>query len=280
MIKITKKIFASGHFYGNVKIWDITKPDGEECIKTFKEHSVWIYDLLKISETLIASCDVAGIINMWDLTKPENMAHIKIFYTIRLTGAKLTYTPKGRVIAGSINGEIADSNIKKPEASPAYETWYNGFINSIAYVPKNKIVIGNDNGKIVIMDMKKKGKFVFQSENPHIKQKLSGVITHMLTFSPNTILSCTNDGVITVWHLDKPYEWLQEIDGFSFLRKNYDYIVSFNYEEEEQTLILTTKNGLIITCDFNKNSKDKNYFFKNLKTSIKLQTFKDASIFY
>jgi len=284
MVKITKNIFATGHFGGNIRIWDISKPEGEECINIFKEHCIWIHDLLKINDTRIASCDVAGIINMWDLTKPEPYSHIKKIDTIPLEGATLAYDQNGTLIAAGTHGDIATfSTQEKSILQPSYSMHCNGFINSIAYISGKKIATGNDFGKIVIIDLESKEKRVLQSENQALNNNNNvflGTVTRILTLSDKTVISCTHDGIVAVWHPEKTYGWFQELDAFALLQKNSDYVVSFTYEEETQTLIVTTKKGVIITCDCNKISKNSIYFSKNLKTSTKTTAFKEISFFF
>lgn len=285
MVKITKNIFATGHFGGNIRIWDITKSEGEECINILKEHCIWIHDLLKINNAFIASCDIAGIINTWDITKPAPYTHIKKIDTIPLEGATLTYDKNETLIAAGTHGDIAAFSIqKKATIKPLYSMHCNGFINSIAYISGKKIAAGNDFGKIVILDLENKEKRVLQSENRifnnnNNNNNFLGTVTRMFTLSNNTILSCTHDGIITVWHPEKTYDWFQELDAFTLLQKNADHVASFTYEEETQMLIVTTKKGIIITCDCNKISKNNINFFKNLKNSTKTGAHKDISFF-
>ena len=61
---------VSGSHDGTLKVWDLTRPAGEECIHTLGGHNGAIYNVIQLKDGRIVSGSEDGALKVWDLTRP------------------------------------------------------------------------------------------------------------------------------------------------------------------------------------------------------------------
>ncbi len=61
---------ASSHDNGTIKIWDLTKPDGEQCVVILEGHTRFVDSVTVLSNGQLASASDDNTVKVWDLNRP------------------------------------------------------------------------------------------------------------------------------------------------------------------------------------------------------------------
>ncbi|MBO9480372.1 hypothetical protein [Salinisphaera sp. G21_0] len=64
---------VSCSYDGTIKVWDLSKPNGQQCVATLKEHTKEVLFVTPLPGGRLASCSLDETIKLWDLGKPDGL---------------------------------------------------------------------------------------------------------------------------------------------------------------------------------------------------------------
>ena len=54
----------------SIKVWDLSMPDGQQCVATLSGHTFWVNSVTQLADGRLASCSYDETVKVWDLSKP------------------------------------------------------------------------------------------------------------------------------------------------------------------------------------------------------------------
>jgi WD40 repeat protein len=179
--------FASGSGDNTIKI---TKLNGS-IIKTFKEHTNWVWQVIKLDHDIIASSSEDGTIKIWDCkVEKSKYTFFEVCSIISLAYNKSTR----QLISGNLNGEISIRTLSKNHHQEKIKTFkaHSGIIRTIKFLDNNHIATGGEDNKVIIWNLK--GELISEFEHQNFVQSIELLDT-------KTIISASYDGTIKTWEI-------------------------------------------------------------------------------
>lgn len=175
-------LIISCSFCHTIRIWDITRPSGEECIRVLYAHNLPIVTCCSINN-LIISGSRDETIRIWDISRPIGEECIKIL--------------KGHT--GPIKSVCVQNNLIVSGAyDDAIRVWDITNITNKKYTGKQK---NHDLDKSLDLDLD------LDKSLDNICVKVLKGHYHCIIFAnilDNIIISCSFDDTICIWDLTKP----------------------------------------------------------------------------
>lgn len=184
---INSNTFASSSGDNTIKISNINGT----LLKTFEEHTNWVWKVIKLDKDVIASSSEDGTIKIWNCNIEES---IKTFYE-ESSIISLTYNKKTRqLISGNLNGEISIRTLTSAYEQQKLRTFkaHTGIIRTIKILDNNKIATGGEDNKVRIWSLD--GKLISELEHQNFVQSIE-------VLDYNKILSASYDGTIKTWKI-------------------------------------------------------------------------------
>ena len=191
----------SGSLDKTIKVWDLTKPNGEQCAHTLTGHTDWVR-CIGILDGRVLSGSSDKTIKVWDLTKPngEQCTHNLTGHTgwVRCIGV----LPDGRVVSGSDDKTIKMWDLTKPNGEECTHTLRGntGWAQCIVLLPDGRVVSGSNDKTIKVWDLTK-------SDGEECTHTLAGHtdwVRCIVVLPDGRVLSGSDDKTIRVWDLTKP----------------------------------------------------------------------------
>lgn len=280
-------------YIGGFVVWNFEK--NTQKTFTMKNNQNYYATALQLTETSIAAIDQDGIMDIIDLQNGSCLKSISSgcpsFNLLRLSKTKLISLKDCSNDRGSFDVFILWDLEKS--SSQLITTESNGLFNPNKTITSLTAI---SDQTLAFSNLKKPEGFppscsilVFNPINTNLIQKIKHShykISEFLLHLPkhNTLVSCNTKFYenklktkIIFLNLKNPATKILKIDLHTLLSKKKDKVASMTYHEKENTIMITTENGFIITveCENPEESKDLNYLFQNLKISKNKKPFKD-----
>ena len=62
---------ASGSADYTAKVWDLSKPKGQQCVATLVGHTSAVWSITPLTDGRLVSCSFDNTVRVWDLNKVE-----------------------------------------------------------------------------------------------------------------------------------------------------------------------------------------------------------------
>jgi WD40 repeat protein len=160
-------------------------------LKTFKEHTNWVWKVIKLNQNILASSSEDGTIKIWDCRLEKS---INTFIESCSITSLVYNKQKGKLISGNLKGEISirtlskdfhQTEIKKIKA-------HSGIIRTIKFINNNLIATGGEDSKVKIWNLD--GYIISEFEHQNFVQSIE-------VLDKKTILSASYDGTIKTWEI-------------------------------------------------------------------------------
>ncbi len=115
LIKLTDQQLVSGHTDGSLRIWDLTRPVGEQCISTVKAHIKSVASLVRLDNgQLVTAGD--DILKVWDFSQPDKEQCVITLYGHDKSINQVIQLDAEHLVSGSDDKTV--KIWKLPEAEP------------------------------------------------------------------------------------------------------------------------------------------------------------------
>jgi WD40 repeat protein len=273
-----QKFILSGDTKGTIKIWDITKDEGEECIKTienFEDPEGTCITFSHITKNLFALlthkklyfCDYSTVylLHLNTINNPayEECAPMpeKKCYLIESSGEDET-------ICVDTDGRVFLLDVKTPNTRPSLLFQAVRGLTMLKKTPNGKYLCGFSDGDIKIYDPKKTTIPNFSS-----KKTYAEFLVQNLLVLPNTkSIACIRSKIISFLNQETG-DWTHQIDCSPLVGLS----IFFSFCIGNKIHFITDK-GYLITCECAEGTKGLRYLFKNLKISKEKNNFKDCMV--
>ncbi len=160
-------------------------------LKTFKEHTNWVWQVIKLDQDIIASSSEDGTIKIWDskIDKSKNT------FFEGCSIISLAYNKQTRqLISGNLKGEISIRTLSNDYQQEGIKTFqaHSGIIRAIKFINNNKIATGGEDNKVKIWDFD--GQLISEFEHENFVQSIELI-------DDNTIITASYDGTIKTWKI-------------------------------------------------------------------------------
>ncbi|UYM16866.1 WD40 repeat domain-containing protein [Endozoicomonas euniceicola] len=187
-----------------VKVWDLSKPDGKQCVATLSgQHTKAVTSVTQLADGRLASVSGGKTVKVWDLSKPHGKRCVK-----RLKGhtnkvSSVTPLADGRLASVSADCTVRVWDLSKLHRRQCVATLegHTFWISSVTQLADGRLASGTDRGTIRVWDLSK----------PHGKQCVAKPAAHgfgLLSVTPlaDGRLACAyQDKTVKVLDLSKPF---------------------------------------------------------------------------
>lgn len=182
LCKIDTVTFASGSGDCSIKITHINGT----LLKSFLEHTDWVWKVVKLSKTILISCSQDATIKIWDIHKTASLHTFVEKYPV----ISIAFSIEHKVlISGNLNGEITIRNLSDSHSELDKNTFkaHDGIIRTITIIDSNYFASGSEDNTVKIW---------------HFNGKLEKIITHnnfvqsIINLEKDKLLSASYDGTI------------------------------------------------------------------------------------
>lgn len=184
---LTNNTFASSSGDNTIKISTIYG----NVLKTFCEHTNWVWQVIKLDHNILASCSEDTSIKIWDHNIKKSIN--TFFETCPIIC--ITFNKKTKqLISGNLNGEIRIRTLTNDYKNVDTKTFkaHSGIIRTIKIFNNNYVITGGEDNMIKIWNMN--GDQISQFKHQNFVQAIE-----ILDF--NTIISASYDGTIKTWNV-------------------------------------------------------------------------------
>lgn len=181
--------FASSSGDNTIKISNLNGT----VLKTFKEHTNWIWQVTKLDQDIIASSSEDGTIKIWDCKIEKS---INTFFD-GCSIISLAYNKQSRqLISGNLNGDISIRTMSKDYHQEEIKTFkaHSGIIRTIKIIDLNQIATGGEDNKVKVWNLD--GQMISEFEHQNFVQSIE-------ILDSKTIMSASYDGTIKTWSIKK-----------------------------------------------------------------------------
>ena len=197
---------ASGYNDQTIKVWDLGKPEGHQCVMRLNGHTYEVRTVMQLADGRLVSCtgDVTDTtVRVWDLNKPDGQQCVAT-----LAGGiavfNVTQLSDGRLACCCADGTIKIWDLSQPSGQPSVLTLngHTSWVVSVTQLPDDRLASCSADGTIKVWDLSK----------PHGQQCVVTLNGHTKSVQAVTVLangqlaSCSDDHTIKVWDLDEPDE--------------------------------------------------------------------------
>ncbi|OQP68397.1 2OG-Fe(II) oxygenase [Niastella populi] len=185
LCRINDTTFASAGGDNNIHIANING----NIIKTFNEHTNWVWHLIKLTDNSIASCSEDASIKIWNIETGQLISTFHKSYPIMSLAFN---SSTNQLISGNLKGEISihtlneDLQLENPVSFSAH----NGIIRTIKFLSNTTIATGGEDNKVKIWRLN--GQLIAELNHHNFVQAIE--VLH-----DNKILSASYDGFIKMW---------------------------------------------------------------------------------
>lgn len=259
LAQATENVILTGHKNGSVSLWDITKKDGDECLKIIfdcnptknnedYDFSPKILSLTPISQDMFVSCSANGIIKVfqWTYTNTKCCINATVVEANGLLG--IIAKKNNEILFWNSTGAIKIIDVKNNIHTPLHTYKIAGVITAVKKISETKYLIGYANGSIVELNIDGNNKKVF-AHNKILEQTYTfeeivqnGIINILEIPECQIIVSNTSKKII--FTDPKTLQKIGSIDCSNILKKDRDYIVSLLYIEK--SIVAITESGFIL----------------------------------
>ena len=193
---------VSGSDDKTIKVWDLTKPNGEQCTHTLTGHTSWVQCIGVLPDGRVLSGSADGTIKVWDLTKPdgEQCTHTLTGHTERVQC--IGVLPGDRVLSCSDDKTIKVWDLTKPDGKQCTHTLtgHTKKVQCIGVLPDGRVLSGSADKTIKVWDLTKPN----GEQCTHTLTEHTNRVCCIGVLPDGRVLSGSDDKTIKVWDLTKP----------------------------------------------------------------------------
>lgn len=185
LCRLDNNTFASSSGDNTIKVCNL---DGT-VLKTYNEHTNWVWQVIKLGDNIIASSSEDGSIKIWDCKIQISINTFKTSDPI----ISLAFNSQTRqLISGSLNGEISIRTLTEDYLQQEVQSFkaHIGIIRTIKIIDDKHIATGGEDNKVRIWNLH--GQLISELTHQNFVQSIE-------LLSNNTILSASYDGTIKIW---------------------------------------------------------------------------------
>ncbi len=187
LCRLDDNTFASSSGDNTVKVSNLKGT----VLKTFKEHTNWVWQVIKLDQNILASSSEDGTIKIWDCkieksinTFIEGCSIISLVYN-KQAQKLISGNLKGEISIRTLSTDYHQTGIKKFKA-------HSGIITAIKFINNNLIATGGEDNKVKIWNLN--GQIISEFVHQNFVQSIE-------VLDKKTIISASYDGTIKTWEI-------------------------------------------------------------------------------
>lgn len=187
LCRLDDNTFASSSGDNTVKVSNLKGT----VLKTFKEHTNWVWKVIKLNQNILASSSEDGTIKIWDCKIEKSLnTFFEDCSIISLAYDKQTQ----QLISGNLKGEITIRTLSKDYHQTEIKTFkaHSGIIRTIKFIDNNLIATGGEDNKVKVWNLD--GQIISEFVHQNFVQSIE-------ILDIKTIISASYDGTIKTWEI-------------------------------------------------------------------------------
>lgn len=188
LCRLSETTFASGSGDNRVQVVNL---DGG-IVRTFSEHSNWVWKVIRLQDGIIATSSEDGTIKIWDVKLERSIQTFKEGSPV----ISLAYLEDSRqLISGNLEGEISVRILTAGLAEQDHKRFkaHQGIIRTIMHIGGSLIATGGEDNKIRVWDIDGQ-QLIRELEHDNFVQSIA-------VLDDRQLLSASYDGTIQSWTL-------------------------------------------------------------------------------
>lgn len=185
LCRIDDNTFASSSGDNTIKISNLIG----NVLKTFNEHSNWVWQVIKIDDNIIASSSEDCSIKIWDYEIEKSICTFQTDTPIM----SLVFSKQAKkLICGDLKGNVSIRTLTDDYQQKEINIFkaHNGIIRTIKLIGDTHIATGGEDNKVKVWTLN--GELIFELEHQNFVQSIE-------LLDNNTIISASYDGTIKTW---------------------------------------------------------------------------------
>ncbi len=223
-------LIASGSAGLSIKVWDLSRPEGERCVDELEfKHDGHVNCLMTLPGRRVVSSNDSTI-KVWNLSRPkEEQCEVTLKNFLGAVGLVKRLTD-GRLVSTSDNGDIIVWGLNQPQGDECMIVMgggrpegHKGRVNAIRELLDGRLVSGSSDKTIKVWDLSIASDTRFQLEEDETlegkiisrsvpmpigcQETLTGhkdCVTSLLVLPDGRLVSGSYDNTIKLWDLSKP----------------------------------------------------------------------------
>ncbi|UYM16896.1 WD40 repeat domain-containing protein [Endozoicomonas euniceicola] len=179
-----------------IRVWDLSKPDGKQCVVTLKG----VDSVTQLADGRLASASVDETIRVWDLSKPDGKQCV---VTLKGHTSKVSVTAlaDGRLASASWDKTIKVWDLSKPNGKQCVATLsgHTFWVESVTPLTDGRLASASWDGTVKVWDLSKPTGRQCVATLKHIDSVYS-----VTPLADGRLASASRGETIKVWDLSKP----------------------------------------------------------------------------
>ncbi|WP_330926417.1 hypothetical protein [Candidatus Sororendozoicomonas aggregata] len=197
---------VSGLSDGTMKVWDLSRPYGQQYVATLNGHTRWVRAVKELSNDQLFSASEDGTLKVWNLKNRDGDRCVATLSEPR--AESVAELSNGRLVSSSADGTLKVWDLREPDGKECVDKVVNvendeeGDMQSFLLpLAGSRILFCRGNRVANVWDLSKRRR----KKVPLATLMLSeaGLLTAVIKLADHRLASCDNNG-IKVWDLNKP----------------------------------------------------------------------------
>ena len=187
-----------------IKVWDLSRPKGQECVVTLNDHTDAVYSVTQLPDGLLTSYSDDQTIKVWDLGKSKGQQCVETLHD-EYSGWVESVTPlvDGRLASWSGDKTVKVWDLSMADGQQCVVTLYGhtSGVSSVTQLPDGRLASCSGDKTIKLWDLSKPdGQQCVATLNGH-----TDWVNFVTPLPFERLASCSADQTVKVWNLREPF---------------------------------------------------------------------------
>ena len=185
-----------------LKVWDLTKPEGQQCVATLEGHKFWICSVIQLKDGRLVSASRDKTLKVWDLNKPEDQQCVATLRGHEDYVMSVIQLKDGRLVSTSWDKTLKVWDLNESEGQQCVATLrgHTDTIYSVIQLKNGRVVSASGDRTLKVWDLNEsEGQQCIATLRGH-----TGLVYSVIQLKDGRVVSASGDKTLKVWDLTKP----------------------------------------------------------------------------